>query len=113
MIVGTSLQTTDPNIEEMFVSGSITGDDSVVDLVTHISYSDLTASQKTVYDSAISIVGGKYYNTINNTTASLIIDRVTSSVLTSGENITDFNALSSAEKDKLRALLSLFIELKN
>jgi hypothetical protein len=112
MIKGLSTQSTEPNIEVMFVFGNHLGEDGI-NLSVHIYYNELTPEQQAVYDDALNLVDDKYVNIINNTTSNLTINRVTSTVLTEGEDVLDFESLSETDKDKLRALLALFVELNS
>jgi hypothetical protein len=109
MIEGLSATTDEANTETMLVTGEpIPGEGMIV---TNLFYNDLTAPQKIVYDEAMPIVTGSYYTTITNTTAELKINRVTDDVLVEAPATIDFESLSEADKDKLRALLALFVEL--
>ena len=112
MIRGLSIQSPEANVETMFVFGNHLGEDDI-NLSLHIFYNDLTVEQKAVYDDALSLVGDKYINEINNTTSNLTIRRVTSTELVEGTDTVDFNTLSEADKDKLRELLAFFVELND
>jgi len=109
MIKGVSLHTPSSGVEEMFVSGSIDGS-FVTDIRVHLVYADLNASERIIYDDALSLLGDNYLNNIINTVARLDINRVTSTSLVEGLDTSDFEAFSEPEKDKLSALLNLFIE---
>ena len=74
---------------------------------------NLTAEQQAVYDAGITLVTGKYYTEIQNTVSELQISRVTSEILAEGEDIFDFETMDEADKDILRDLLALFVELKD
>jgi len=109
MITGIAATTDEANTETMFVFGEpVPGEGSIV---TNLFYNELTAPQKVVYDEAMPIVTGSYFTTITNTVSELEISRVTNDVLTDVPSVIDFEALSEIDKDKLRALLALFVEL--
>ena len=112
MIKGISVQTPEPNVEQMFVFGEEVGG-SEEHFTCNLFREDLTPEEQTVYDDAISVVANNHRNTINNTIAELEISRVTSSNLLVGEGVQDFDAMSEADKDKLRGLLALIVTKKN
>lgn len=110
MIKGSSLTATAPNIEEMLVNGeAVTGSGDF--FTSYVKREDLTPEQQDVYDAGVSIVSGKYYTEITNTTSTLDISRVTSTSSVEGTDVIDFESLSETDKDKLRALLALFVRL--
>lgn len=111
MIKGSSSQATLPNIEEISVAGKPTPESEYMQL--YVRKSDLTEEQQATYTEGIGLVSGKYFTTINNTTSELVVDRVTSETTTEGEDVFDFETLSEVDKDKLRNLLALFIELNS
>ena len=112
MIKGSSLTATVPNIEEMVVNGEVvTGSGDFI--TAYVKREDLTSEQKDVYDAGVSIVSGKYYTEITNTTSTLDINRVTSTDSVEGTDVFDFETMSEVDKDKLRDLLALFITLNN
>lgn len=112
MIKGSSLTADAPNIEEMSVSGeAVTGSGDF--MTVYIKRNNLTTDQKVVYDEGVAVVSGKYYTEITNTTSTLNISRVTSTASVEGQDIFDFDSLSTSDQDALRALLALFVEFKD
>lgn len=111
MIKGRSMTTAIPDVEMMFVAGELVGGSGNVDLALNVEYSELTVEQQAIYDDALSLVGDVYFNEITNTIAELSIDRTTSTVLSDATETVDFDTLSEADKDKLRDILALFVEL--
>lgn len=112
MIRGISVTTDQPNIEQMFISGEEVGGSGEF-FTCNIYREELTPEEQSVYDAGVSVVNDNYYNIINNTVASLTINRITSTVLVEGEDVLDFEALPLEDQDKLRALLALIISKKN
>ena len=111
MIKGSTLVATVPDIEEMFVVGvAAPGGDM---FTSYVKRADLTVEQQAVYNDGVNLVSGNYYTEISNTTSTLTIDRVTSEANAEGTNSFDFDVMSEVDKDKLRALLALFVELKD
>lgn len=112
MIRGTSITTDQPNIEQMLVSGEeVAG--SGQNFICNLFREDLTVAEQAIYDDAIALVADTYYTEINNTTSALDISRVTSTVLADGTDVIDFQSLSVADQDKLRAFLALVIAKKD
>lgn len=109
MITGYSFTATTPDIEEMSVTGELSPEHTNAQI--YIRRSDLTVEQQTIYNNAVNIVSGKFRTLITNTTSNLAIDRATSEVLAEGVDNFDFETMSVADQDALRALLGLFIEL--
>ena len=109
MIKGYSFTATTPDIEEMSVSGELSPEHTNAQI--YVRRSDLTVEQQAVYNNAVNIVSGKFLTNITNTTSDLVIDRATSEIVTEGTDEFDFETMSVADQDALRALLGLFIEL--
>tara|TARA_R110000868_G_scaffold144281_2_gene363172 strand:+ start:336 stop:668 length:333 start_codon:yes stop_codon:yes gene_type:complete len=109
MITGISTNIPSPNIETLSVSGKPAPESSYIQLL--VTKADLTTEQQLVYDTGVAVVAGKIITKIINTTAELNIDRMTSDIVEEGEDVFDFETLSEVDKDKLRNLLALFIEL--
>ena len=108
MIKGTSQTVGVENYETMLFYGKATPE---LTISGNLYYTELTAEQKITYDEAMPIVSGSYITTITNTTAELEIDRLTSDVLSEEPAVIDFETLSEVDKDKLRALLAIFVSL--
>ena len=111
MIKGSSLETDLPNIEHMFIVGEVVGGSGEI-LSCTLRREDLDVAQQTTYDEALVIVSSKCFTEIENTVSELSIDRITSSSLGVGTDVLDFNTMTEGDKDKLRALLALIVELK-
>ena len=109
MIKGTSQTVGIQNYETMLVTGVVEQGQPI--FMTNLYYDELSPSQKIIYDEAMPIVSGSYLTTITNTTAELDVSRLTSDVLVEEPSVIDFETLSEVDKDKLRLLLGLFIEL--
>ena len=112
MIKGISVNTPESNVEQMFIFGEEVGGSGET-FTCNLLFEELTVEEQTVYNEAISIVANNHRNIIDNTTAILDINRVTSSTLLVGEVTQDFLALSTQDQDKLRSLLVLIISKKN
>lgn len=110
MIIGASNTTTTAGVETMFVSGNATPE---IFVAVSIFRNELTVEQQLIYDNAIALVADTYYNEIINTIAVLDIVRMTSTVLTDGQDVIDFNLLSEADKDIFRDFLALIIQLND
>jgi len=111
MIKGTSTTTDVAGIEHMMVIGvAVPGEDQIT---ATIMREDLTPEQQTVYDMGVALVSGNAFTTINNTTSELEISRMTDQVVSEDTGEFDFETMSEADKDALRALLALFVELKD
>ena len=74
---------------------------------------NLNAEQQAIYDKGVNIVSGKVSTKITNTNSCLVITRITSVSIDPGEDTFDFPAFTTEQQDDLRALLALFVELKN
>lgn len=109
MITGYSFTTTTPDIEEMSVSGELSPEHTNAQI--YIRRADLTVEQQAIYSNAVNIVSGKFFTNITNTTSNLVIDRATSELVTEGTSDFDFETMSVADQDALRALLGLFVVL--
>lgn len=112
MIKGSSLTTDLPDIEHMLVIGEETAGSGDI-FTSTVKREDITPEQQAIYDAGITLVTGKYHTEIQNTVSELQISRVTSEVLAEGEDVFDFETMNEVDKDALRALLALFIELKD
>jgi hypothetical protein len=111
MINGISLTSDLPDMEQIFATGK---DDPVNDPLTSIVIrADLTPAEQAVYDAGITVVAGNMWTKIENTTAELNINRITSSVVTEDEGVFDFATMSAADQDALRDLLALIVSLKD
>jgi len=108
MIKGESQTVEVPNYETMLFFGKATPE---LTITGSLFYDELTAEQKITYDEVMPIVSGSYITTITNTEAELEINRLTSDVLSEEEAVIDFETLSEADKDKLRALLAILVSL--
>jgi len=109
MIYGTSITTNLPDVETMLVVGKATPESA--EMIVTVNRTDLTVPQQTVYDDAVALVTGNAFTLIENTTSELNISRITSSVVSEDEGVFDFAIMNLTDQDKLRALLTLFIEL--
>lgn len=94
--------------EQMSVTGNATPE-LVISCV--VIREELSAEDKVIYDEAVAVFSPDIYTEITNTIAELSIDRITSEVLVEDTENVDFEALSEINKEKLRALLGLFIRL--
>lgn len=97
-----------PNFEQLSVTGNATPELVVSCVVVR---ADLSVEEQLTYDEAIAVFSPDIYTEIINTEAELSIDRITSEVLVEDTENVDFEALSEIDKEKLRALLGLFISL--
>lgn len=98
--------TTDiPNIEHMAMAGT---DDSGNIFSTFLKREDLDVAEQTVYDDAVALFNNKWYTAIDNTLSELSIDRMTSAVIDQeAEETVDYASMVEADKDKLRAFLTM------
>ena len=109
MITGISTNIASPNIETLSVSGRLTPESNYIQIL--VVKSDLSEDQQAIYTNGVNLVSGKFITKIINTTAELNIDRMTSDSVEEGTDTFDFETMSVADQDALRALLGLFIEL--
>ena len=109
MITGISTNITSPNIETLSVSGRLTPDSEYIQIL--VVKSDLSEEQQAIYTNGVNSVAGKIITKIINTTAELNIDRMTSDSVEEGEDVFDFQTMSSEGQDALRDLSGLLIEL--
>ena len=111
MINALSIQTDLAGIEQMQAVGKVDTADAA-SFISTLIYNDLSAPEKVTYDDALTLVASVNYTQIINTVAALGVNRMTSVALIEDEEIIDFDALSEPDKDKFRALLTLFITHK-
>jgi hypothetical protein len=94
--------------EQMSVTGNATPELVISCLVVR---EDLSAADQITYDEAIALFSPDIYTEITNTIANLSISRITSQVLVEDTEDVDFDLLTEVDKDKLRALLAIFVTL--
>jgi hypothetical protein len=112
MTVIVSSTTTDiPNIEHMSMAGT---DDSGNIFSTFLKREDLDVAEQTIYDDAVALFNNKWHTTIDNTLSELTIDRMTSAVIDQdSEEVVDYTTMVEADKDKLRAFLTMALVNKD
>ena len=98
-----------PNTECIVVSGKVTPESNYIQIL--VIKSDLNEWQQAIYTNGVNLVSGKFITKIINTTAELNIDRMTSDSVEEGEDVFDFQTMSSEGQDALRDLSGLLIEL--
>lgn len=100
------MQTELPDFEQLSVIGNATPELIISCLIVR---ADLSVEDQTTYDEAIALFSPDNYTQITNTIADLSIDRITSATLAQDTENMDFDTLSEVDKDKLRALLAIFV----
>jgi hypothetical protein len=111
MINGISLTSDLPDMEHMLITGK---DNPANDPFTcTLMREDLTPAEQATYDAGVALVAGNRWTKIENTTAELNINRITSSAVTEDEGVFDFATMSAADQDTLRDLLALFLAKKD
>ena len=108
MINSITIETNEPNIEQMTVWGFSTPETPLSCIVDR---NDLSVEDKVTYDDAVAIFTPDAFTKVTNTVAELSISRITSTPITVETEDVDFDLLSEIDKDKLRALLALFVSL--
>ena len=111
MITGFSTQVETEGIEHMLITGRESAESPM--FVCNLFREQLLPEEQDVYDAGVGVVANNQLTEISNTTAILDITRMTSGVIIEGTETIDFESLSLADKDKLRALLALILLKKN
>lgn len=95
-----------PEFEQLSVTGTSAPEVLVSCIIVR---ADLSVDDQVTYDEAMDLFTPDCFTEITNTIADLSIDRITSEVLVEGTENLDFDSLTEVDKDKLRALLAIFV----
>ena len=108
MIESITIETNEPNVEVMTVTGTSEPD---TPLSCEVTRADLSPADQAIYDNAVALFAADQYTNITNTVAELSISRITSTPITVETEDVDFLLLTEVDKDKLRGLLAIFVSL--
>jgi len=109
MINGISNTTSEPNFEQTYISGCLEEGGSHISLI--LLRADLDAGQQTIYDEFLALGQDNSYFNVDNTVCMLAFDRFTSSAITEGEVVIDYDTADPADKTKVDSFVSMVGDL--